>query len=120
MHHGPDIPVVVRPPAPAPIVTSAKRQEWLELIDSLRLDVERLRSGRDQAAPPVVSAKPKEGRAPTPAPSAKKPTKQAKKPKPIQDEWGFFDPEQCGFAALLSKLEEITEAAEEPDFDPKD
>ena len=111
----------VRPPAPAPIVAAAKRQEWLELIDSLRLDVERLRSGRDQAAPPVVSAKPKEGRAPTPAaPSGKKPTKRAKKPKPIQDEWGFFDPEQCGFAALLSKLEEITEEGEEPDFDPKD
>ena len=34
--------------------------------------------------------------------SGKKPTKRAKKPKPIQDEWGFFDPEQCGFAALLS------------------
>jgi hypothetical protein len=27
--------------------------------------------------------------------------------KPIQDEWGFFDPEQCGFAALLAKLDEI-------------
>jgi CheY-like chemotaxis protein len=28
---------------------------------------------------------------------------------PLQDEWGFFDPAQCGFAALLAKLEEITE-----------
>ena len=27
--------------------------------------------------------------------------------KPVQDEWGFFDPEQCGFAALLAKLDEI-------------
>ena len=44
----------------------------------------------------------------------------ARKAGPIQDEWGFFDPEQCGFAALLSKLEEITEEGEEPDFDPKD
>jgi hypothetical protein len=33
----------------------------------------------------------------------------------VQDEWGFFDPEQCGFAALLAKLEEIEN--EEP---PKD
>ena len=32
----------------------------------------------------------------------------AKPAKPPQDEWGFFDPEQCGFAALLAKLEEIT------------
>lgn len=27
---------------------------------------------------------------------------------PIQDEWGVFDPEQCGFAALLAKLKEAT------------
>jgi hypothetical protein len=27
--------------------------------------------------------------------------------KPVQDEWGFFDPDQCGFAALLAKLDEI-------------
>ena len=42
------------------------------------------------------------------APAAKK--RAAKqKPKPVQDEWGFFDPDQCGFAALLAKLDEITE-----------
>jgi len=29
--------------------------------------------------------------------------------KPIEDEWGFFDPDRAGFAALLAKLEEITE-----------
>ena len=27
---------------------------------------------------------------------------------PIEDEWGLFDPEQCGFAALLDKLDEMT------------
>ena len=31
------------------------------------------------------------------------------KEKPAQDEWGFFDPEQCGFAALIAKLDEIIE-----------
>ena len=31
--------------------------------------------------------------------------------QPIQDEWGFFDPAQCGFAALLAKLDEITHVA---------
>ncbi len=34
-------------------------------------------------------------------------TKQSK--KPMQDEWGLYDPEQCGFAALLARLEELTE-----------
>jgi hypothetical protein len=35
--------------------------------------------------------------------------KKKVKSKPAQDEWGLFDPAQCGFAALLAKLEEITE-----------
>ena len=29
--------------------------------------------------------------------------------EPVQDEWGFFDPSKCGFAALLQKLDEITD-----------
>ena len=34
--------------------------------------------------------------------------------KPVQDEWGFFDPEQCGFAALLAKLDEILDTDDRP------
>ena len=56
--------------------------------------------------PPPSSPQPKQKQA-----AAKK--KIAKpKPKPVQDEWGFFDPDQCGFAALLAKLDEITEEHE--------
>ena len=29
--------------------------------------------------------------------------------EPVQDEWGLFDPSKCGFAALLQKLDEITD-----------
>jgi hypothetical protein len=29
---------------------------------------------------------------------------------PVQDEWGFFDPQQCGFEALRAKLLEMIEA----------
>jgi hypothetical protein len=43
---------------------------------------------------------------------AEKAAAQAKAPangkKPVQDEWGLFDPEQCGFSALIEKLEEIS------------
>jgi len=39
----------------------------------------------------------------------KKRKKKHKNPPPLQDEWSFFDPDQCGFAALVAKLEEITE-----------
>lgn len=28
---------------------------------------------------------------------------------PVQDEWGLFDPEQCGFAALVAKLDAVTD-----------
>jgi hypothetical protein len=28
---------------------------------------------------------------------------------PVQDEWGLFDPNKCGFSALLDKLDEMTD-----------
>jgi hypothetical protein len=123
-------PVIVESPiaaarmAPAPTAPAAK-PEWLELIDSLRRDVERLRGQRTQ--PPPVAAAPikaasSRATAPVdgvagPLPVARTPPvvdhgartrKQSGSAKPAQDEWGFFDPEQCGFAALLAKLDEIT------------
>lgn len=33
--------------------------------------------------------------------------KKRKSPPPAQDEWGLFDPNQCGLAALRTKLDEI-------------
>jgi hypothetical protein len=30
-------------------------------------------------------------------------------PKPAQDEWGMFDPDQCGSAALFAKLDAVAE-----------
>ena len=34
--------------------------------------------------------------------------------RPVQDEWGIFDPNQCGFSALVNKLDEVTEPDEAP------
>jgi len=68
-----------------------ERPDWVQLVESLRIDVERRRSEQPSAAAPAPARKP----------SA----------RPIQDEWGLFDPAQCGFAALLDKLEEITETS---------
>jgi hypothetical protein len=56
-------------------------------------------SGRIQLAPPPAPVK------------TVRPVKKnvSKGPRPIQDEWGFFDPDQCGFPAVQAKLEEIDE-----------
>jgi hypothetical protein len=54
----------------------------------------------------------KDGRAATGAIAAAK--RAGGRHKPIQDEWGFFDPEQCGFAALLAKLDEIIDTDDRP------
>jgi hypothetical protein len=43
--------------------------------------------------------------------SARPVAKQFPARKPLQDEWGLFDPAECGFSALLAKLDEITHVA---------
>ena len=105
-------PAQVRAAAPAPKVN---HPEWLALVASLRQDIERLhRKPASMPAPPIAarSAKPGDGNG---SHRIKKQKPFAKKPRPLQDEWGLFDPEQCGFSALLAKLEEITAAPEETD-----
>lgn len=112
---------VVAEAAPPPFAHRPAYLEWTELVASLRQDIERRRPER-VPAPSVREAEP----APSTAavrgsqcePTHKRPRKQV---KPMQDEWGFFDPEQCGFAALLAKLEEITvspDPAGDPDAQP--
>ena len=110
---------------------AAAKPEWVELMRLLREDIARRRAelaASGPVAPPAQKpqrAKAAEARvkpaklAPAPAPAAapqpapeaaqmdeKKP--RPKRTRPIEDEWGLFDPEQCGFAALLDKLDEIT------------
>jgi hypothetical protein len=51
--------------------------------------------------------------------NSKKSKKRSKKPqpakppkpnmRPAQDEWGLFDPNRCGFAAVVQKLNEVTD-----------
>jgi hypothetical protein len=72
-------------------VVKADVPDWSELMASLRQDMERRRKQEHQ--PPTAARKPR-----------------SKSAKPAVDEWGFFDPEQCGFSALLAKLDEITTA----------
>lgn len=82
-------PAPVEQVAAPPRAERTERPEWKDLVASLRKDIERR---RDTPEPPPIARK-----------APRHPN------KPVQDEWGFFDPEQCGFAALLAKLDEITD-----------
>jgi hypothetical protein len=124
------------PPAAAPTASQPEhRQQWADIVEALRRDAEQLQAAPQKApaAPepepiPLVDAmQPKAleqvvetaaqepEAAKTDDPNAENGAAAAKRKKrrsrgnPAQDEWGFFDPEQCGFAALIEKLEEITD-----------
>jgi hypothetical protein len=111
-----DDALIVPPPTPA----QAERSAWIELVDSLRQDIERLKAERSTVVspvpvdappvPPAVESSPRRSPASTTRATATAPKAPVRRPKPrrpIEDQWGLFDPEQCGFAALLAKLDEI-------------
>lgn len=94
------------------------KPEWVELMRSLREDIARRReelAASEPVAPPKhkpLRPRPAAAVAPAqpakPALAADPAKKRPVRTRPIEDEWGLFDPEQCGFAALLDKLDEIT------------
>jgi hypothetical protein len=43
------------------------------------------------------------------------PPPRPRKPRPVQDEWGLFDPSQCGFPALMARLDEMAKKEESDD-----
>jgi hypothetical protein len=97
---------------------AAAKPEWVELMRSLREDIARRRAelaaSEPVAAPPTQKPQRPQAAArvkaakPAAAPAAADPATRPKRTRPIEDEWGLFDPEQCGFAALLDKLDEMT------------
>jgi hypothetical protein len=101
-------PVALPRPHVVPAAPKADHMEWAELIASLRQDIERR---RNQPAPAPPVARPMH-----PAPAAvHNDLRPKRRSTPVQDEWGFFDPHQCGFAALLEKLDQITDTDDDGD-----
>ena len=120
----PTVPVLPASP------TEPERPEWLDVIESVQRDIERLKTKWAQTdLPPVATVgpivpppnvpahAPQSIDASAPAAQLSAPGKgrtkgkgrrSKKKEAPVPDDWGFFDPEQVGFAALLTKLDEIT------------
>jgi hypothetical protein len=82
-----------------------EHSSWIgRAIDALRTDIQRLHKHRAAAPEPaeLARAQPTEPERPQVA----KPSKKPQQPLPEQDEWGLYDPAQCGFDALYAKLEQ--------------
>ena len=68
---------------------------------------------------PIVFKAPEPPAGAISVPGATSRKKGRKAPRPVQDEWGMFDPEQCGLAALIAKLDEFTEVGDNTPGDDK-
>ena len=81
--------------------------EWMGVLESLRRDIERLQPDRSEGGgvEPHGAAQMADRQAAL--------RKKRKKSVPLQDEWGFFDPDRCGMAALVAKLDEIADSDDE-------
>ena len=100
---GPEELVVAPPDIPPEIATFVLLTPIYDLPpDPVQVFVAAPVARIDAPPPEVVAASP-------PVTTRRRKSDKPKK-KPVQDEWGFFDPSQCGFAALLDKLDEITAA----------
>lgn len=107
-------PAIVEPPAVTVETPRATVEAPAAIVEAPSATVE-AQPATDEA-PPVTSetaATAEPGTAETAANPEPTPTpKKRRRASPVQDEWGFFDPDRAGFAALLAKLEEITDSDE--------
>jgi hypothetical protein len=95
-------------PAEIPVART-EQPDWIELVASLRKDLERRRTDPPPTVAVPLAARPSDGGEAETRRLMKKHKAPAATTRPVQDEWGFFDPEQCGFSTLLAKLDEITD-----------
>jgi len=80
--------------APAPPAPPVEEQNAVESAPAAEVNGDRSKKGKRSAK----GAKAKPAR-----------QEQAQQPQSAQNEWGIFDPSQCGFAALVDKLDEVAD-----------
>jgi hypothetical protein len=126
-------------PADAPVVailpttpSESKRPEWFKVLKSLRRDHPRPQVAQTQTESSTAAVRaeaPQPGQPPTaPAPTKaqagpqggtlsksrkRRIARKAKRKNAVRNEWGFFDPEQVGFAALVNKLDELVDKSDD-------
>lgn len=111
-------PVAETPPADAAQIAEAQpaaAQPLVELLQALQKDIHDLKSAPLPERPGAVGNAPTtqhERSARRSKKGRKRAARQEERPSAVavQDEWGFFDPAQCGFSALLAKLDEMAAA----------
>ena len=110
----------IETPASTDVPDSTSRNEWSDLLDAMRREIEVAQSPAqpqradsesnsrtvERGAPATSPETPEPGPAPVAAsaPVRKKKVRRV----PPQDEFGFFDPQQCGLSALFAKLDTIS------------
>ena len=95
---------VQRPFAPA---DSPEELEVYEL--SVEPDMTELESELVAPPPPEPSSDRRKKPAKRATKAAKAKSPRPSQPQAAQDEWGVFDPNRCGFAALVDKLDEVSD-----------
>jgi len=106
------------PDVQTPVAIAPARPPQVEVdltgdIDALE-DVDHRQPADDPASTDDSSAqrrspKPRKNGARTPVPMPR-----SANGSPVQDEWGIFDPNQCGFSALVDKLDEVADPHDHP------
>jgi hypothetical protein len=84
-------------------VDTTEDDGWISI--SLESPVELEAENTREPAPAAAAVAPA-------AKTRKKDRKKEPKPPAVQDEWGLFNPDQCGFPALLARLNELEKRAD--------
>jgi hypothetical protein len=104
-------PEVERVERPAP--AGQEFDDWQQVVEALQRESQRVQlpGRKDPPAPEPKAAAPVDPI----GPRTTKPVPPPRHPRPQpEDEWGVFDPEQAGMAALFAKLEQLADEDERP------
>ena len=86
----------------------------VEVADSSHVATQRHGSKRTAKKAQKSADKQREGKLAPPAKQAEPGKAAQPNSRSAQDEWGLFDPDRCGFAAVVQKLNEVTDDEEDP------
>jgi hypothetical protein len=104
------------PQARGPVTSGLKPRAASGEVD-LTNEIDALEDLDGTGAPAIGDSSADDSKAPASRQKVEKAKKRPEKPRARKargagDEWGVFDPNQCGFSALVDKLDEVTDVNE--------